>query len=267
MISVLRYWPALDGLRGVAVLAVMLGGLISETATDSDSGVPGLKDIPGVGNLFKRSSQSRTRTELVILITPYILNDASEAENATDAYQATLGAWAQSVRDRVKASREAHKLNMGTQPLQGSSGPSGPSITGDNSTIKPAAPAEAPGNGTPAPAGVQALQPDQLNQQNGAAALTPSTAVPPTAGATSERMINLSNRNANVINPADSGASAATNGGGSVTQGANPADGNSAAPTGKPAPSTINGVNVPAGATVVEDPDLIREILNSTKQR
>lgn len=31
----------------------MLGGLISENATDSDSGVPGLKDIPGVGHLFK----------------------------------------------------------------------------------------------------------------------------------------------------------------------------------------------------------------------
>lgn len=245
---------------------VMLGGLISETATDSDSGVPGLKDIPGVGNLFKRSSQSRTRTELVILITPYILNDASEAENATDAYQATLGAWAQSVRDRVKASREAHKLNMGTQPLQGSSGPSGPSITGDNSTIKPAAPAEAPGNGTPAPAGVQALQPGQLNQQNGAAALTPSTAVPPTAGATSERMINLSNRNANVINPADS-ATPAANGSDVLNQSTNTSNGTAAAPVGKPAPSTINGVNVPAGATVVEDPDLIREILNSTKQR
>ena len=49
---------------------VMLGGLISENATDSDSGVPGLKDIPGVGHLFKKSGQTRSRTELVILITP-----------------------------------------------------------------------------------------------------------------------------------------------------------------------------------------------------
>ena len=245
---------------------VMLGGLISETATDSDSGVPGLKDIPGVGNLFKRSSQSRTRTELVILITPYILNDASEAENATDAYQATLGAWAQSVRDRVKASREAHKLNMGTQPVQGSSGPSGSSSAGDNSTIKPAATTELPGNGTPASAGVQKLQPDQLSQPDGATAVTPSTSVPPAAGATRERMINLSNRNANVINPADS-ATPAANGSDSLNQGTNTGNGTAAAPVGKPAPSTINGVKVPAGATVVEDPDLIREILNSTKQR
>ncbi|MBP8150835.1 MAG: hypothetical protein KAX91_01730, partial [Xylophilus sp.] len=51
---------------------VMLGGLISETATDSDSGVPGLKDIPGLGHLFKKSGKTRARTELVILITPYI---------------------------------------------------------------------------------------------------------------------------------------------------------------------------------------------------
>ena len=88
---------------------VMLGGLISETATDSDSGVPGLKDIPGLGHLFKKSGKTRARTELVILITPYIINDSGEAEAATDAYQATLGTWAQSVRDRVKASRDARR--------------------------------------------------------------------------------------------------------------------------------------------------------------
>lgn len=86
---------------------IMLGGLISESSTDSNSGVPLLKDIPGIGNLFKSSKRSRDRTELVILITPYILNDSTDAEAATDAYHHTLGKWADSVRERVRSSRDA----------------------------------------------------------------------------------------------------------------------------------------------------------------
>lgn len=86
---------------------IMLGGLISETNSNSDSGVPFLKDIPVFGNFFKSSKRSSDRTELVILITPYILNDSSDAESATDAYNSTLGVWADSVRERVRRSRDA----------------------------------------------------------------------------------------------------------------------------------------------------------------
>jgi hypothetical protein len=37
-----------------------------------------------------------------------------------------------------------------------------------------------------------------------------------------------------------------------------------ATPAGKPAPAKIQGMNVPAGATMVEDPELLREILKAT---
>lgn len=40
-----------------------------------------------------------------------------------------------------------------------------------------------------------------------------------------------------------------------------------AAPSGKPAPASVNGVNLPAGATMVEDPELIRQILDANKKR
>jgi general secretion pathway protein D len=81
---------------------VMLGGLISETNTDSDSGVPLIKDIPGLGNLFKNANKSRNRTELVVMITPYIINDFSEAEAATGNYLDNLSDWAKGLRDRHK---------------------------------------------------------------------------------------------------------------------------------------------------------------------
>jgi general secretion pathway protein D len=231
---------------------VMLGGLISETATDSDSGVPGLKDIPGVGNLFKRSSQSRTRTELVILITPYILNDAAEAENATDAYQATLGAWAQSVRDRVKASREAYKLHSTDRTIQ-----TEPSVKPQNNESSKR---NEPDNSAGA-----------LNNRSDTST-SPSNLLPQSSSNTrSERMINLSDRNAagtdtgntTAINVDSGGSNAATTGAGLDKAGIS----TPVMPAGKPAPRTLGGINIPPGSTVVEDPDLLREILDATKGR
>ena len=56
---------------------VILGGLISETASNGGSGVPFMSKIPILGGLFKTESKSSDRTELVMLITPKVLNDLS----------------------------------------------------------------------------------------------------------------------------------------------------------------------------------------------
>jgi general secretion pathway protein D len=74
---------------------VLLGGLISNTGSGGKNGVPFLKDIPVVGNLFSKQSRSDRRTELVVLITAYIANDTHEAEAITDAFRKSLGTWAQ----------------------------------------------------------------------------------------------------------------------------------------------------------------------------
>ncbi|NMM77915.1 hypothetical protein B2J88_36285 [Rhodococcus sp. SRB_17] len=218
---------------------VMLGGLISETATDSDSGVPGLKDIPGLGHLFKKSGQTRARTELVILITPYIINDSGDAEAATDAYQATLGTWAQSVRERVKASRDARRA-------------ASPDVT-------------TPGAAAPEPA--LPVAPRVNDSTSPTLVPTPATMAPLPAeqAAPQERMINLTDRAATSQESAPGGTAPAPQNPGAD----NGAPASSPVPpsTGKPAPATINGVNVPAGGTVVEDPDLIRQILDATKRR
>jgi general secretion pathway protein D len=62
---------------------VALGGLISRTRDQGDSGIPGLKDIPGLGNLFKSSNRDDKRTELIVLLSAKILHDAPGAERAT----------------------------------------------------------------------------------------------------------------------------------------------------------------------------------------
>lgn len=53
---------------------VIIGGLISETETLNENKVPGLGDIPLIGNLFKSKDDSTTKTELVVLLLPRIVS-------------------------------------------------------------------------------------------------------------------------------------------------------------------------------------------------
>ncbi|MDZ7631060.1 MAG: secretin N-terminal domain-containing protein [Gemmatimonadaceae bacterium] len=59
---------------------VVIGGLIGTSTESINSGVPLLKDIPLLGNLFKRQTTSTARTELAIFITPYIVRSDAEAD-------------------------------------------------------------------------------------------------------------------------------------------------------------------------------------------
>ncbi len=69
---------------------VLMGGLISSDRSDGTSGVPLLKDIPGVGRLFRTDSESTSRTELMVLMTPYILRTHDEAREITRAFERAL---------------------------------------------------------------------------------------------------------------------------------------------------------------------------------
>jgi len=54
---------------------VVLGGVFREEQTTTVAKTPVLGDIPYVGNLFKRTENTETKTELLIFITPSIIND------------------------------------------------------------------------------------------------------------------------------------------------------------------------------------------------
>ncbi len=70
--------------------SVMLAGLISSNKGRGDTGVPLLGDLPWVGNLFKSQSASENRTELIVMIIPYIIRDFDEAQSLTRSYQDRL---------------------------------------------------------------------------------------------------------------------------------------------------------------------------------
>lgn len=70
--------------------SVLMGGLMSNRQTESDNGIPGLKDIPLIGRLFKSTSRSNTKTELVVMIVPYIIETDEQASAITRAVTGQL---------------------------------------------------------------------------------------------------------------------------------------------------------------------------------
>jgi general secretion pathway protein D len=66
---------------------VLLGGLIMENANSTSTGIPGLKDIPGVGFLFGTQNVMKTRSELFVFITPYIVNSGEDAARLAESFK------------------------------------------------------------------------------------------------------------------------------------------------------------------------------------
>ncbi len=66
---------------------IVLGGLIQENTDTNRSGVPLLQDLPAVGSLFRTTKRSKSRTELIVLITPHVARNADETLRITKAFR------------------------------------------------------------------------------------------------------------------------------------------------------------------------------------
>lgn len=66
---------------------VIIGGLMENTQTDSESKVPGLGDIPLLGNLFKRKVKDNVKRELMIFLTPTIVAAPAQLAGVTKTEQ------------------------------------------------------------------------------------------------------------------------------------------------------------------------------------
>ena len=62
--------------------AILMGGMIGKDVTESESGIPMLKDIPYFGGLFRTKTFTNSQTELLIMVTPYVI----ESESVLDQY-------------------------------------------------------------------------------------------------------------------------------------------------------------------------------------
>jgi general secretion pathway protein D len=63
---------------------VALGGLITDNTNRGKAGVPILSDIPILGALFGNTSNSKKRTELLVMLSPKVVRDAQEASERTE---------------------------------------------------------------------------------------------------------------------------------------------------------------------------------------
>jgi pilus assembly protein CpaC len=60
--------------------SLVIAGLLQDDISDTIEGVPGLKDIPILGALFRSSSFQKKETELVISVTPYLIRPISQSD-------------------------------------------------------------------------------------------------------------------------------------------------------------------------------------------
>jgi general secretion pathway protein D len=64
---------------------IMLGGIIRDNASRSVSKVPVLGDLPLLGNLFRRSTVTKEKTELIVFLTPKVVRTSAEATALTES--------------------------------------------------------------------------------------------------------------------------------------------------------------------------------------
>ncbi len=76
--------------------SIVLGGLIRDEGSNGQSGIPGLYKLPVIGALFGETTNTSRRTELVVVLTPSVI------ENSRDARKIT-----QDFRDRMQGLRDA----------------------------------------------------------------------------------------------------------------------------------------------------------------
>ncbi len=69
---------------------IAIGGIINETNTISTSGIPYLSHLPWVGAAFGSRSTNKERTELIIFMTPRVIYDMNDVNEASDELKGRL---------------------------------------------------------------------------------------------------------------------------------------------------------------------------------
>ena len=70
--------------------SLLMGGLISEGQSQGRSGVPGLGQLPVLGRLFRSDSYQKDRTELVVMVIPYVIADHRQGRELTEQIKSQL---------------------------------------------------------------------------------------------------------------------------------------------------------------------------------
>ncbi|MDR2625849.1 MAG: hypothetical protein LBC37_05910 [Zoogloeaceae bacterium] len=96
-------------------LTVAIGGMIRQRVSDAETKVPLLGDLPLLGMLFRKTARANTRSQLLLLITPHVLETPEEG--------AALAAEKTEETSRLNAARRPHADIFQEAPRNGYSSP------------------------------------------------------------------------------------------------------------------------------------------------
>ena len=69
---------------------IVIGGLMQDQKTLTESGIPVLRRIPGLGTLFRHRTNDKSKTELLIFLTPHVAQDPGKLKPMSDVEKAAL---------------------------------------------------------------------------------------------------------------------------------------------------------------------------------
>jgi general secretion pathway protein D len=126
---------------------IVLGGLIEDRLTESESRVPLLGKIPVIGALFRVRSTQKTKTNLMVFIRPRVIRTAEQAAIETNAKYNYLR--------NLQLERNDGKVKM----MPGTKQPTLDPLVGPTQPTPPPAPAQAEPEQPPEPADATASPP------------------------------------------------------------------------------------------------------------
>lgn len=130
---------------------IVLGGLLQDEYSGNQEKVPGLGDVPIVGNLFKSEARSRRKTNLMVFLRPVVLRDAAQTDELSlDRYDL--------MRLKQEAAQPASSIlvPINSSPVLPATAPRQPPAvttppTPAEISVTPVTPAPAPAPAVPAP--------------------------------------------------------------------------------------------------------------------
>lgn len=81
---------------------ILIGGIIETREKVNITKIPLVGDIPILGNLFKSKNKTKDKTELLVLITPYVIDNPDEASQMTKRFEEKLKAVGVFTKDKGK---------------------------------------------------------------------------------------------------------------------------------------------------------------------
>ncbi|HKQ24965.1 MAG TPA: secretin N-terminal domain-containing protein [Burkholderiales bacterium] len=134
----------------------VLAGLIQDEDRRTTDKVPGLGDWPMLGRLFTSNNDNRIKTEIVLLITPYVVRNldrpAPSALEVTSGTEGSLGATPMRLPSSSAQPRAQQQI-----PAQPSVAPAPPAVEGQSSAAVPPTPPVPSSPGVATPGGMQTV--------------------------------------------------------------------------------------------------------------